>query len=148
MSKIEEAYKELKENNLINYGSIISKEELEKSLNIKMDLAATNENYWESKGLFLSFKEYIEKKGYFTTQRNHGDDLYILKLEEMADHIETIYARLKRIQKKASISMQMADASLLDEKQQSNHFHQMNKLSFLRNITSSVLRKRKRLEVN
>lgn len=143
MSKIDDAFNILLEKKMITYGCVIPQKEIEETLSINLNISQDSDSFWEHQGKFLSLKELIEKKGFFTTQRGHRKDLYILPLTEMADYVEQQYRRIKRIQKKVSTSMKEADASLLDDNSKDKHYHQINKLTTLIQVTKSVLCKRK-----
>ena len=142
MKKIDEAYQILKDRGFISYGILIPQNEIESALEINMNAQPNDDDYWMHQGPFLSLKEMIERNGFFATQRGHGKDLFIRQLNEMADYVENIYIRVKKLQKRTSQSMKLADASSLNDEEKNKHYHQLNKLSALQQVTKSVLHKR------
>lgn len=113
----------LRENNYLDYGTIIPRKILENLFHAKID------DGWEFLTPFLAMKMYLEEEGYMCTSENqaHGD-LKIYDADEISTQVNRIvlnsFKRLRRAQR----CMTNTKMENLEYPAMKKHLHENNKL--------------------
>lgn len=129
-----DALQYLKENNLLEYGTLICREEMERALEKEYV------DGWFFLGPFLQLKEDIEDLGYQCTSRNcEQGELYILPFMEFIQKREDQFKNFVKKHEKREKSCHKIDQSELSKKEREELRHLLNKMALLKKSMKNAM---------
>lgn len=124
MPAVERCFEFLDQKNLIDYGSIISKQDIEEGMGRPFE----SDEIWETIGPMIQLYQLIQARGMFTTEKGYDRPAFrILTQQEMAPHAQAklfknLYSTI-RINQILSIG----ETDQLNEAQKKFYEHQLKK---------------------